>query len=197
MATSPFEIIAGPASVYVAPTGSAFPNPDDDPTTDSGAGGQHVDWTFLGETEGGVKVTHNQKVDLLYTDQNTGPRKAIRSEEGLGIEFGLAELALETYAIALNAAAVTAGSATSGTTRRIPLYQHVDVAEFQFLVKGPSPYMDAFMQYEVPVAIQMGEPTLAFVKNDKSVYATKWVALVDPDAVAVEDRFGHLVAQDS
>jgi hypothetical protein len=192
MATSPFEIIAGPASVYVvlATSFSSFPDVDDDPT-DSG-------FTFLGETEGGVKVTHNQKVDLLYTDQNTGPRKAIRSEEGLAVEFGLAELSLETYAIALNGATVdTSGTVDSGTTRTIPLYQHVDVTEFAFLVKGPSPYMDAFMQYEVPVAIQMGEPTLAFVKNDKSVYATKWMALVDPDASDVEDRFGHLVAQDA
>lgn len=190
MATSPFEIIAGPADVYIAPVGETFPNVDDDPAGN---------WLTLGETEGGVKVTHNQTVDMLYTDQNTGPRKAIRSAEGLTIEFDLAELTLETYATALNDATVTAnsGDSGSGTTRSMTVYQHVDVAEFALLVRGPSPYMDAFLDYRVPVVIQTGEPTLSFVKNDKAVFAVKWMALVDPNAATVADRFGQLVAQDT
>lgn len=190
MATSPFEIIAGPADVYIAATGETFPDVDVDP-----AGG----WLSLGETEGGVKVTHNQSIEMLYTDQNTGPRKAIRSQEGLSIEFSLAELTLETYAKAMNDATVTnaSGDSFAGTTRSMALYQHVDVAEFTLLVRGPSPYMDAFMDYRVPVVIQMGEPTLSFVKNDKAVFAVKFMALVDPDASTTEDRFGALVAQDT
>lgn len=189
MASSPFEIIAGPADVYIAPASENFPDVDDTPAGN---------WLSLGETEGGVKVTHNQTVEMLYTDQNTGPRKAIRSQEGLAIEFSLAELTLETYAKAMNDATVTTGiSIGTGTARSMAMYQHVDVAEFTFLVRGPSPYMDAFLQYQVPVVIQMGEPTLSFVKNDKAVFAVKFMALVDPDAVAVEDRFGALVAQDT
>ena len=189
MATSPFQIIAGPADVYIAPLATAFPDVDDDPP---------APWASLGETEGGVKVTHNQSVEMLYTDQNTGPRKAIRSQEGLSIEFALSELTLETYAEALNDATVTSGIVIgTGTARSMTMYQHVDVAEFAFLVRGPSPYMDAFLQYQVPVVIQMGEPTLSFVKNDKAVFEVKYMALVDPDAVDVEDRFGALVAQDT
>lgn len=190
MATSPFEIIAGPADVYIGPVAEPFPKVDADPAGN---------WVSLGETEGGVKVTHNQSIQMLYTDQNTGPRKAIRDQEGLTIEFDLAELTLETYATALNDATVTpaSGDSNSGTTRSMSMYQHVDVAEFTLLVRGPSPYMDAFMDYRVPVVIQMGEPTLSFVKNDKAVFAVKWMALVDPNAAAVEDRFGALVAQDT
>lgn len=190
MATSPFEIIAGPADVYIGPVGEAFPDVDTAPVGN---------WVTLGETEGGVKVVHNQSVEMLYTDQNTGPRKAIRSQEGLSIEFALAELSLETYATALNDATVTPNSngSLAGTTRSMALYQHVDVAEYALLVRGPSPYMDAFMDYRVPVVIQMGEPTLSFVKNDKAVFEVKWMAMVDPNAAAVEDRFGALVAQDT
>jgi hypothetical protein len=96
MATTPFDIIAGPADLYVAATGASFPAvnlPDTD--------GSFASWTKLGMTSGGVKGKHTQTVDLVQADQRTGPVKAYRSAEGLEITTSLLEITLENFARAL------------------------------------------------------------------------------------------------
>ena len=60
MAVSPFEIIAAPATVYVAPVGETYPVIDADPAGK---------WVSLGETEGGVTVAHQHNVVELRTDR--------------------------------------------------------------------------------------------------------------------------------
>lgn len=191
MAKTPFNIIAGPAFVYVAPVATAFPSIDTDPPGGS--------WALLGRTEGGVNVAHNESVTPLRIDQLTGPVKLIRTEETLVITFGLAEIDLEAYAYVLNSATVTDTAAGSGTAghRAIPLYMGPDVALLAMLVRGPSPYMDAFMQYEVPVVGQTASPTLDFTRTDKAVLKVSWTAIEDPDAVSEATRFGTLRAQDA
>jgi hypothetical protein len=190
VATSPFEIIAGPATVYLAPTGTAFPLIDAAP---SGS------WSQLGKTEGGVTVTYDYDIELLMVDQNSGPQKAIRTEEHLIVAFSLAELSLEQYAKALNNATVTDTPPGGGTAgfRFFKTRQGFDVALFAMLVRGPSPYMNAFMQYEIPVVCQTGAPTISFVRDDKSVLELEWEAIEDRAAATDADRFGVLRAQDA
>ena len=185
MATSPFNIIAGPAEVFVAPVGTAFPAINTDPP-----GGN---WLSLGVTEGGISVAHRQTVDLLSVDQSTGPRKAIRSEEGLEVSFSLAALTLENYRRALNGATVTTGG--SPETHSLKMYQGLDVSQYALLIRGPSPYMSAYMQYEVPVAVETGDAELTFMRNDKSVLTVQFTALEDPNAATTADRFGTLRAR--
>ena len=191
MAVAPFEIIAGPADVYVAPVGTAFPVVNADPA---------AAWQSLGRTEGGVTVRHTQTIEQLRTDQNTGPVKAIRTEEGLEVEFGLAELTIENFAKALGIATVTAAAADPGppelpATKSILLKRGVDVERFALLVRGPSPYLNANMQWEVPVVIQSEEPEVEFVKDDKSILSCVWVAMEDLDAPTDAEQFGRLIAQ--
>lgn len=190
MAVAPFEIIAGPAKPYVAPVGTAFPLVDDDPAAFDPA------WIPLGETEGGVTVRHTQTIEQLRTDQHTGPVKAIRTEEGLEIEFGLAELTIENFSRALGIATVNsdAGGAGIAPTKSLWLKRGVDVNRFGLLVRGPSPYGDWNMQWEVPVVIQSEEPEVEFVKDDKSILSCVWVAMEDL-AAPEEEQFGRLVAQ--
>ena len=185
MAVAPFEIIAGPADVYIATVGTAFPVVNVAP-----AGG----WTSLGQTEGGVTVRHTQSIELITTDQHTGAIKAIRPEEGLEVEFGLAELTLENFARALNNATVTS-AAGPPATKTIKLKKGVDVSRHALLVRGPSPYGNWNMQWQLPVVIQQDEPEVSFVKDDKTVLATTWIALEDLTAGTDADRFGTLVAQ--
>lgn len=184
-AQAPFEIIAGPGHVYLATTGTAFPAVNADPV----AGG----WTDMGQTEGGVTVRHTQNIELITTDQYTAPVKGIRTEEGVEVEFALAEMTLERYKWALNNVAVTS-VAGPPATKEIVLYRGVEVARHACLVRGPSPYMDAFMQYQVPVVVQTEEPEVAFVKDDKSVLACVFTSLIDLAAATEEERFGKLVA---
>lgn len=101
MATTPFDIIAGPADVYVAAVGATVPGVDkaDTDTSFSSNG-----WVKLGFTEGGVKVKHTQSVVQIMVDQRTGPVKAIRGQEGLEVSFAMAELTLENYRYGLNSA---------------------------------------------------------------------------------------------
>jgi hypothetical protein len=186
MSTQPYEIIAGPADVWVSPVGTPMPAVDAAESAFDGA------WVAMGKTEGGIQVTHDQDIELLYADQRTGPLKAIRTREGLMVEFELAEITLERYAKLLNDATVT----TSGSPNRKEMkpYQGLDVAQFAVLVRGPSPYTDGFLQYQVPVAVQVEAPEVTFVKDDKSTLSCQWAALEDPDASTAADRFGKLVA---
>lgn len=190
MATTPFDIIAGPADVWVAPAGEAFPD------ADAAVVGN---WVSLGRTEGGITLTHNESIELLRVDQASGPVKAIRSEESLVIEFSLAELDLETYAAILNGVAVT----DAGNNRWIPLRLGFDVQQRSLLVRGPTPYVAApsesipGLQYELPLVVQTGSPTISFTRDDKSVLECEWNVLEDPSAGTLGERFGRLRAMDT
>ena len=187
MATSPFEIIAGPADVYLAATGTAFPAVDATPA---------AAWTKLGRTEGGVTVRSTQTVELLMADQYTGAQKAIRTEEGLEIEFEMADLTLAKYAKALNDVTVVA-AAGPPSTKRIRLRLGFDVTKFAFVVRGDSPYGDWNLQYEVPLVVQVESPEPSFSREDKATLKVKYTAIEDPDAATDADRFGVLRAQDA
>lgn len=185
MAVAPFQIVAGPADVYIAPTGTAFPAVNAAP---SGS------WIALGQTEGGVTVRHTQDITQLTTDQHTGPVKAIRTAEGLEVAFGLAETTLENYKYAINNATVTT-AAGPPAIKSIKLYRGVDVSLHSILVRGASAYGNFSSQYQIPVVYQAEEPEVAFVKDDKTVLSTSWIALEDPNAATTSDRFGSLIMQ--
>lgn len=191
MARSPFEIIAGPAEVFVAPLTEAFPATDLIPP-----GGN---WVSLGQTEGGVNVTHTSTIEELRTDQATGPIKFLRTEEGLEIAFSIAEMTLENYAAILNDLTVTDTAEIMSVAgfRSIDLHFGVDVSCVAMLIRGPSPYMDSFLQYEIPVVAQVGSPTVSFVRDDKSVLECEWMAAEDENAATDNLKFGQLIAQDA
>jgi hypothetical protein len=182
---SPYEIIAGPAEIYIAATGTAFPAVNADP----GAG-----WTDLGMTEGGVHVQMSQTINNITTDQYTAPVKGVRSEESLVVSFSLAELTLDKFALALNNATVVS-VAGPPATKEIPLYRGVPVARHSLLVRGPSPYGPWNMQWQIPAVMQTENPEVAYVKDDKSVLNVAWTTLIDLTAANDSDRFGKLIAQ--
>jgi hypothetical protein len=183
---APFQILAGPADVYLAATGTAFPKVNEAP------GGS---WTNIGRTEGGVNVQHSNTVQLITSDQTTGPIKALRTDEGLEISFSLIELTLENYAKVLNNATVTEAAAPNRKT--IQLHQGYNVALFAMLVRSYSPYGAFNGQYQVPVVCQTDQPQVAYTKQDKAVLASTWTALEDLSAASDPERFGQLVAQTS
>jgi hypothetical protein len=175
--------------VYVAPTGTAFPNVSD---SESSFGTQ---WIRLGQTEGGVKAAHGQTIVELRTDQTTAPVKAIRSEETLEVTFSLAELTLEHYAVALNRA--LEGPTVGGSDKSVQLYRGgFQVETLALFVRGDhlSPYGDKNLQYEVPVAFQAGDPETEYVRDNKAVLACSFHVIADPDRVDDDDAFGVLRA---
>lgn len=182
----PFEILAGPADVYLAPPDEAFPAVNASPTGN---------WSYVGQTEGGVTVRHTQSVEALTSDQHTGAVKAVRTEEGLEIEFAVVELTLENYATVLNGTTVSS-DAGPPAIKELNIHQGIHVDLRALLVRGRSPYGNYPAQYQVPLVYQSESPEVAFVKDDKSVLACVWNAIEDLDASDGE-QFGKLVAQTS
>jgi hypothetical protein len=198
--SAPYEIIVGPFEVYLAATGTAFPDVDETPG---------VAWTLLGAggkkdmNESGVTVTHEQTVerDAFRMLGTTGARKAVRTSEDLMVEFVLHDLTPEMYSYALNGNAVTTTAAGVGTpgTRSIPLHQGMDVTLYAMLVKGQtSPYGDSPLatQFQVPVCYQDENPAPVFAKGEPAGLAFKFVSLEDPNA-SEGSEFGTLVVQDA
>lgn len=184
---APYQILAGPADVYTAPVATAFP------AVNAAPGGS---WTLVGRTEGGVTVAHNQSIVQLTADQHTGPVKALRESEGQEVNFSFVDLTLENYSLAMNSITVTA-AAGPPAIKTINLHRGVQVDLRAILVRGRSPYFNGPAQYQIPVTFQNGSPSVAFVKNDKSVLAASFVALEDLTAGTDAQRFGQLVAQTS
>lgn len=186
--TKPYEVIAGPAKVYFAPTGTAFPATTAEPGTS---------WLEVGYTEGGVKVGSPQTVNEIRADQVTGPIKAVRSEESLEITFDIASITLANYALALNQA-LTGPTQASGN-KSVPLYRGgFQVETLALLVRNDhlSPYGDYPLQFEVPACFQAGNPEVDLIKTDKSVLSTSFHAIVDPDRESDTESFGRVRAGD-
>lgn len=188
--TLPYEIIAGPLDVYFAPVGTTFPAIG---MTDAQiqAGGT---WSFIGYTEGGVKVAHPQTVVELRADQVTAPVKAVRSEEGLEITFDLASLTLENYALALNRSTQVIAS---GGNSSVPLYRGgFQVEQVALLARQGhlSPYGDLPLQFEVPSCFQAEAPETGFTKDNKAVLSCSFHAIADPNRATDDEAFGRLRA---
>jgi hypothetical protein len=178
---APYQIVAGPATVFIAPTGTPFP----------AIAAATTGWLSLGHTDGGVKVKHVQTITYEPGYDDGAPIKARRTSEGLTITFVLAESTLERFSTVLDSAALTTGAAE----KSIVLAQSYIVQKWSMLVRGPSPYMDnAFMQYEIPVVVQGADPEVVFVKDKYSGLDCEFNALADLSGGA---RFGRLRAQTS
>lgn len=193
--TEPFEIIAAPFTVWVAPIGTAFPSIDAAPAgpwTKVGSSGD------LNYTDEGVTVSHSQAMEFFRALGDSGSRKVFRTEEDLKIRLVLADVSLEQYAHALNSNAVTTTPAGAGTAgyKKIGMSRGHGVSTVALLVRGPSPYGDDWaLQYEVPLAAQSGNPEPVYMKGTPAALALEWTALVDPDAPNEFERFGVIRAQ--
>lgn len=179
MGVSPFEILVGPAEVYLAATGTAFPAIGATPS---------ASWYNLGKTDGETQVTIDQNINPIYADQVTGALKAVRTRESIMVGFNLIELTLETFKRLLNNATITANAGDKEMT----LYQGVDVSQFAMLLRVDSAYVDGNGQWELPVVIQTEAPQVSFTREDKSVLSCKWMTLEDPNAATDSEKFGVL-----
>ena len=181
---APFEIIAAPYEVYVAPVGEAFPDIADAP---AGA------WELLGRSgsknydDEGVTITHEQTVEEFRPLGLAAPRKAFRTEEGLIIAFNLVDVSAAQYAKVINDATVTDTAAGVGTGGNLsfPLEMGFQVKQLAMLIRGSeSPDATAAsddfnVQYEVPVVYQAGSPAPQYQKGEPARLACEFRALWD------------------
>jgi hypothetical protein len=187
--SSPYEVLVGVGSLYIAPAGTAAPAVNAAP---SGS------WIELGETDGGVKVIKTQSIEKFTSDQRTGNDKAVRTEEGVSIETNLREITLESLANVINGS-VTDTAPGSGTIgiRTLPMRKGATVEEFALLFRGDSPYGAYPGQYYVPRGFFNDDVELEFQKDGQTLIPVKFEALEYDAASSESERFGKITYQDA
>lgn len=194
--SAPFEIIAFPYQLWVAPLGTAFPNLWDVPAAPWVAVGTNQDLNYSDE---GVTVSHAQEMFLFRALGDSASRKAFRTSEDLKIRLMLVDLTLEQYSYALNGNTVTPTSGVMGTSPSyvtMGLSRGFAVATHAVLIRGASPYGDDMvLQYEMPRGAQTGNPEPVYRKDAVALLALEWTGLVDPNAATIFERLGRLRAQ--
>lgn len=180
---TPYEVVAGPYTVYVAPVGTAFP------AVNAAPGGT---WFELGTSgtknydEAGVVVTHGQTLNPWRSAGGTAARKVFRSAEDMMIEFTLVDLTPEQYAKVLNDATVTT-QAGPPAVKRFPLLQGLTVKAFAFIARGTSPAGDSLVaQYQVTSVYQAASPKPTFKKDSPAGLDCQFAALDDGSATPWE-----------
>jgi hypothetical protein len=193
---TPYEILAGPLTLYAAPVGTAFPLVSAVPPGAWVKIGTNGDYNY---EDDGVVVSHVQKIETARTAGATGPVKAWRTEEDLMISLKLMDISVEQYSIAMNAATVTTTAAGVGTpgTKKIGLSRGQNVVTYALLARGfLSAYGDNLAaQYEVPRAYQSANPKPVFKKGAGALLELEFAALEDLSAATAAERFGRLVHQ--
>jgi hypothetical protein len=184
---APFEIVASPLTVYVAPVGTAFP------AVNAAPGGS---WFKLGTSgtknydEKGVTVSHSETINTFTPAGGTAPRKAWRSAEGLAIDLELVDLTIEQYAKILNDATVTT-TVGPPAIKDINLMQGLTVKNLALLCRGLSPVDESLAaQYQVPICYESASPSPSYRKDQPASLACQFTALEDATL-----GFGKLIVQ--
>ena len=192
---APLEIIAGPLTIWQAPTGEAFTAVD---TTPAG------NWTKVGAsgennyTEDGVVIAPSQTVELWRPLGESGAVKAFRTEEDLLVRVTVADLTLEQVALVFDKNTVAA-DAGPPAIKTLGLYGGAgEPTQVALLIRGASPYAASIdMQFETPVAVHIGSFEMTFAKSPPAGIVLEYTALVDPSASSAAEKFGRLIAQTS
>lgn len=185
--TTGYDLLTGVGRIYIAPQGTAFP---------ALIAAVASPWRDLGETEGGVKVAFDDKLEEKMVDQETGPVKVWRTEEHVTIETKLATATLENLADVLGVGVVTVpASAGVAATRAVPLYAGFGIKEFSYLFRGFSAYGDFPAQYELIRGYFGGASELDHQKGASTPISCKFFALINLNAGGDAEKFGRLIHQ--
>jgi len=192
----PHQILIAPFTVYTAPTGEAFPEIDAAPAGN---------WSLLGQggasdyPEGSaVEIVKEQDIFTQYSEGSTGPRKQSRTQERLTIRISSMDMALENLTKAIQGVTPDVQTVDTGTPgyKSIGLFAGVTVNNVAVLVRGQSSYDNTLnLQYNLPVAAQVGNITISGQKGASSLIAFEFMALEDPDAASADLKFGELFMQ--
>jgi hypothetical protein len=195
----PYEVIAGPATLYIADYGTTFPLVDATPATPG--------WAKIGTSgdlnydEEGITIEHAQETSPWRALGDAGTRKMFRMSEDFRLRVILVDMTLEQYRYALehNTVGDTAAGAGTAGFRKLGLSRNLDMTARALLVRmtGLSSYGSVWnAQYEIPRAQQTGNPSPVIRKGQPMGLALEWTALVDTTASTPEEYFGRLVIQD-
>lgn len=176
-ATTKEKIVVGPASIYVAPVGTTYPDVSAAP---AGA------WVFVGATKGGTKIKPTIKRTEHGTDQDTAPVRVTEAERQYAVTADLAETTLENTRIALGltaAVSTVAPGAGTGGYKGLRVEGQFDVPEYALLVRGKSPYGITWnADYRFPRVYVSAEPEEGHTKDGQKVVTTEFKTLATDTA---------------
>ncbi len=190
-AQQPFEIIAAPFEIYIAPVGESFPAVTLEPPVGN--------WVLIGTSgdksyrEDGVTVEHAETIEDFRGLGSTGIRKSFRTDEDITVSADVVDLTFEEYSRALNFNSVSVDS----DDKTIDLYKGQVVLYRALLVRGNGvgPYGDYNMQFELPRVRPNSTPSVVFQKGTPAGLALSFMVMEDLNAASDADLFGILRAQ--
>jgi hypothetical protein len=189
------EVYAGPADVYIAAAGTAFPTLDDAPADFDDA------WQLLGangnknQDDSGVVLTLNETTNEFSGAGATRGLNAWRTAEGGTIALSLADMSIATFAAVMDMATVTTVAAGSGTVgkKSISLDRGIQTYKYALVLRLPSPEAeiadDLPAQFNVVRSYQSGNQAPAFSKSNPALLAVEFTileGLSGGDSVAYE-----------
>lgn len=179
---APYEIIASPVTLYLAPAGTAFPAIGAAPG---------VSWTKVGKNgdrnymEDGVSIANPQTIEFFRPLGTTFARKAFRTAEDVRVKVTLADVSLEAYQLALNGNAISTVAEAVGPPavpghKKINVKRGFRVTRYALLAVGPSAEgEDITRHFRLNVTVQVGEPEVVHKKGEAAGLALEFAALED------------------
>lgn len=166
--SEPFEILAGPAEVYVASADTAFPDVDETPDGN---------WTQIASPtqipEDGVTISGDGTEEHVYSLGGTGSRKGFRTRQELHVKFKVMDATVEAYSAAMNGATILDSDDESAPpltpTKAIELAMPGGAIETKAVLVRvlQSPYGDGMVaQWEFPRAYNVGHPETVYTKGN-------------------------------
>ena len=163
----PFEVLAGPADVWLAVLATADPAINAAPP---------AAWIKLGANgskdmdESGVIVRPGQDVTEFFGLGATGPLKAFRGRESFEVEFTLHDATLESYSRAFNENAIT--TVVGPPAEKTILIKRGPIVQLKAMLirlnAGNSPYADSanFVQWFLPSVYNRAVPETVYRKAE-------------------------------
>lgn len=194
---APYEILTGPIEIYRAPVGTPFED------LDTLEGAFDPAWKKIGTsgslnyTRDGVSITHNLKSEDFRADGDLGVRKTFFTEQDQMVKVTIADVSPEQYSLALNGNTIATVAAGLGTVGTKEIGLSVDTSEpqqYALMIRGISSLIpNAYGQYQIPVAVQVGEPEVVYKRGTPAMLALNFKSLVDQNAATPQKRFGSLL----
>jgi hypothetical protein len=176
--------MGAPHAVYIAAVGSARPALT--------VATPLSPWVVVGErgersySEVGVRVNSPAAYNYFRGNASAAPLKAFRTEEDVEIMITLADMTLESLALAFNKQAADVDEV--GITRTLGLSRGLGVSGFALLVRGPSPYMDdGIAQFWIPNVMNVSSIELGLQRTNATTYPLTFRAIWYDDATAGEE----------
>lgn len=170
------NVIAGPGTLFLAPSGTALPTLTSLPIT----------WTSFdqaGYTDDGVEFVYTPTFKDITVDEEMAPVQKILTAEKLVINLKMAETTL------INLAKAIAGSTLvdhTGSTSILKFGSASSTNELVLGFQGPGPGADKTRVIIVYRAKSVAAVSFKYQRQDKLIYSVEFEALADPSQAAGE-----------